>query len=158
MSVVEYLKFHVWLIIVAFIAILLGSTAPRRLIDANTLLRVNSWGACMAQLVKRPTSAQVLISLFVGSSPMLGSVLTAHSLEPASDSGTPSLSAPPPLTLSLSLSKINMKKQHLKTFKDLICFHAITLFMIVEVWNRLLLTFSGWAYNITTFTICTFPL
>ena len=48
----------------------------------------------MAQLVKRPTSAQVMISQLVSLSPMLGSVLPAQSLEPASDSVSPSLSAP----------------------------------------------------------------
>ena len=37
--------------------------------------------------------------------PHLGSVLTARSLEPASDSVSPSLSAPPLLTLYLSLSR-----------------------------------------------------
>ena len=58
----------------------------------------------MAQLVRRPTSAQVVISLSVGLSPTLDSVLTAQSLEPASDFVAPSLSAPPPLmALSLSL-------------------------------------------------------
>ena len=36
----------------------------------------------MAQSVKRPTSAQVMISRSVGSSPASGSVLTAQSLEP----------------------------------------------------------------------------
>ena len=61
----------------------------------------------MAQSVKRPTSAQVMISQFVGSSPMSRSVLIVQSLEPASDSVSPSLSAPPPLMLCLSLSKIN---------------------------------------------------
>ena len=65
----------------------------------------------MAQSVGRPTSAQVMISWSVSSSPALGSVLTAQSLEPASDSVSPSLSDPPPLmlclSLSLSLSKIN---------------------------------------------------
>ena len=65
----------------------------------------------MAQSVRRPTSVQVMISPSVGSSPMLGSVLTARSLEPVSDSGSPSLSAPPPLWLCLSVSKIN---KHLK--------------------------------------------
>ena len=63
-----------------------------------------SWGTWMAQLVERPTSAQVMISQFVSSSPVLGFVLTARSLEPASDSVFPSLSAPPPLTLCLSVS------------------------------------------------------
>ena len=59
----------------------------------------------MAQLVKRPTSAQVMISWFVSSSPTSGSLLTAQSLEPASESVSPSLSAPVPLMLSLSLSQ-----------------------------------------------------
>ena len=56
----------------------------------------------MAQSVKHPTWAQVTVSRFVGLSPALGSVLTARSLEPASDSASPSLSAPPLLTLCLS--------------------------------------------------------
>ena len=59
-------------------------------------------GAWVARLVKRLTSAQVMISPFVSSSPASGSVLTARSLEPASDSVSPSLSAPPPLVLFLS--------------------------------------------------------
>ena len=59
----------------------------------------------MAQSVKCLTSAQVMISQFVGSSPTSGSGLTAHSLEPASDSVSPSLSAPP--LLALWLSKVN---------------------------------------------------
>ena len=62
----------------------------------------------LAQLVKRPTSAPVMISQFVNLSPALGSVLTAQSLEPASDSVSPSLSSPSPacaLSLSLSLSQ-----------------------------------------------------
>ena len=40
----------------------------------------------MAQSVKLLTLAQVMISWFVSSSPMLGSALTAQSLVPASDS------------------------------------------------------------------------
>ena len=59
----------------------------------------------MARSVQRLTSAQVTISRFVGSSPAAGSVLTAQSLEPVSDSMSPSLSAPPPLALCLSLSQ-----------------------------------------------------
>ena len=59
----------------------------------------------MAQLVRHPTSAPVTISRLVGLSPASGSVLTAQSLEPALDSVSPSLSALPPLVLSLS--KIN---------------------------------------------------
>ena len=65
-------------------------------------------GAWVAQLVKCPTSAQVMISPFVSSSPASGSVLTAQSLEPASDSVSPSLSALP-RSCFLSLSKINIR-------------------------------------------------
>ena len=65
------------------------------------------WGAWEAQLVKRPTSAQVMILRSVSSSPASGSVLTAQSLEPASDSVSPSLCPFPAQALSLSLSKIN---------------------------------------------------
>ena len=54
----------------------------------------------MAQSVKRPTSAQVMISWLVNSGPASGSVLPAQSLEPALDSVSPSLSALPLLTLS----------------------------------------------------------
>ena len=61
-------------------------------------------GTWVAQSVERLTSAQVMISRSVGSSPTSGSVLTAQSLEPASDSVSPSVSVPPPLMLCLSLS------------------------------------------------------
>ena len=61
----------------------------------------------MAQSVKRLTSAQVMISQFVCSSPASGPVLTAQNLEPVSDSVSPSLSAPPLLTLCPSLSLKN---------------------------------------------------
>ena len=57
----------------------------------------------MAQLVEHPTPAQVMILQFVGSSPASGSVLTARSLEPVSDSLFPSFSVPPPLMLCLSV-------------------------------------------------------
>ena len=53
----------------------------------------------MAQSVEHPTSAQLMISQFVDLSPASGSVLSAWSLEPASHSVSPSLSAPPPLAL-----------------------------------------------------------
>ena len=56
----------------------------------------------MAQSVKRLTSAQVMISPFSSSSPVSDSVLTAQSLEPPSDSVTPSLSTPSLLMLFLS--------------------------------------------------------
>ena len=59
-------------------------------------------GAWVAQSVKRPTLALVMILQFVSLSPASDSVLTAQSQEPAWNSGSPSLSAPLPLTLSLS--------------------------------------------------------
>ena len=60
-------------------------------------------GAGVAQSVKRPTLVQVMISRSVSSSPVSGSVLTVQSLEPVSDSVSPSLSDPPPFVLSLCL-------------------------------------------------------
>ena len=73
---------------------------------------IKTWGTWVAQSVKRLASAQVMISWSVSSSPTSGSVLTAQSLEPVSDSVSHSLSAPChqlalSLSLSLSLSKIN---------------------------------------------------
>ena len=67
----------------------------------HCLKYIISWGAWVAQLVNRPTLAQGIISQFVGSSLMLGSVLTAQNLVPALDSVSPSLSAPLPLALYL---------------------------------------------------------
>ena len=61
----------------------------------------------MAQSVERLTLAQVMISGFMSSGPMSGSVLTAQSLEPTSDSVSPSLSLSPPPALILCLSKKN---------------------------------------------------
>ena len=58
----------------------------------------------MAPSVERPTSAQVVILQITGSSPALGSVLTARRLKPASDSVSPSLSDPPRVH---AVSKIN---------------------------------------------------
>ena len=77
------------------------------------------WGVWGAQSVKLSTLAQVVISQFVGSSPVSGSVLTAQSLELALDSVSPSLSVPP--RLKLCLSKIN---KPLKKKKGMI--HATT--------------------------------
>ena len=75
-------------------------------------------GARVAQSVKPPMSAQVRISQFVSSSPMWGLVLTTQSLEPALNSVSLSLSAPPLLVLCLSLSLKN--KQTLKK-KKILC-------------------------------------
>ena len=68
--------------------------------------------AWVAQSVKHLTLAQVMISQLVGSSPMSGPVLTAQSLEPASDSVSSSLSfSPLAHVLSLSVSqKRNIKE------------------------------------------------
>ena len=88
--------------------------------DSNTFIsRIYPFitrGAWVAQSVERLTSAQVMISWFVGSSPASGSVLTAQSLEPASDSVSPSLSLPLPhlRSASLCLSKINKCKKKIK--------------------------------------------
>ena len=70
-------------------------------------LKIQVRGTWVAQSVKRLTSAQVMISQLVGSSPVSGSMLSVQSLEPASDSVSPSVSAHSLLMLSLSLSKIN---------------------------------------------------
>ena len=59
-------------------------------------------GASVAQLVELPTLAQVMILRFVSLRPASGSVPTAQSLEPASDSLSPSLSVPTLLALGLS--------------------------------------------------------
>ena len=62
------------------------------------------WGSWVAQLVKPLTLAQVMISWFVSLSPASDSMLTAQSLEPASDSVSPSLSVCTSLTCALSPS------------------------------------------------------
>ena len=80
------------------------------LVATGPYLKSDKWGgAWVAQLVEYPTLAQVMISRLVGSSPSLGSVLTAGSLEPASDSGAPSLCPSPTRVRSLSLS-LSLKK------------------------------------------------
>ena len=60
-------------------------------------------GAWVAQSVKRPTSARVMILRSVSSSPVSGSVLTAQSLEPVSDSVSLSLTLPRSCSVSLCL-------------------------------------------------------
>ena len=67
--------------------------------------KIKFGGTWVAQSVKCLTPAQVMISWFMSSSPASGSVLTAQNLEPASDSVSPFLSAPPPLALCLSPSQ-----------------------------------------------------
>ena len=72
--------------------------------DIVALKLSNDRGAWVAQSVKLLTSVQVMILRSVSSSPVLGSVLIARSLEPPSDSVSPSLSAPP-LPRSVSVSE-----------------------------------------------------
>ena len=67
--------------------------------------RAKLWVAWVAQSVKHPTSAQVMISQSVGSSPAWGCVLIAQSLETASDSVSPSLSDLLLLTICVSISQ-----------------------------------------------------
>ena len=64
-----------------------------------TQISNNYWGTEVAQSVKRPTLAQIMISQFVGLSPAWDCVLRTQSLESASDS----------VSLSLSLS---LKNKH----------------------------------------------
>ena len=77
--------------------------------NSNQVLALKDlpWGAWVAQLIEVPISAQIMISWLVSLSPESGSMLTAHSLEFASDSVSPSLSTHPPNSCSVSLSKIN---------------------------------------------------
>ena len=69
------------------------------------------WGAWVAQSVKWPTSAQVVISRFMGLSPTLGSVLAAQSLEPALDSMSPSLSLSLSLPLTLFVFSLSLSQK-----------------------------------------------
>ena len=89
-------------------------SAPSPLALSVSLSKINikeerKRGAWVAQSVKWPTSAQVMISWSVSSSPASGSVLTAQNLEPVSDSVSPSLWPSPIHALSLSVSKINKR-------------------------------------------------
>ena len=69
----------------------------------NQIIAAPGW----AQSVKHQTSAQVMISRFVGSRPALDSVLMAQSLDPDLDSVSPSLSTPPPLKNKINTKKLN---------------------------------------------------
>ena len=63
---------------------------------------IGLWDTWVAQSVDRLTLAQVMILQFMSQSHASGSELTAQSLQPASDSVSPFLSAPSPLALCLS--------------------------------------------------------
>ena len=82
------------------------------------------WGTWVAQSVGRLTSVQVMISQFVSSSSASASVLTARSLEPASDSVSPFLSVP---TYSHSASVSLKNKQAFK--KEPLTFCIIDIFL-----------------------------
>ena len=64
-----------------------------------------AWGTWVVQWVRHLTLAQVMISRLVALNTTSHCVVTARSLESSSGSVCPSLSAPPRLTLCLSLSK-----------------------------------------------------
>ena len=88
----------------------------------------NSWGTCWFSRLC-PTSAQVMIWQFVSLSPTYSSVLTAWSLEPASDSVFFSLCPYPIHVLSLSLkNKQTLKK--IENFSDK--FHAHSINWIIN--------------------------
>ena len=86
-----------------------------QLLSVKIDAKISRRGVWVAQLVKCWTSAQVIVSSFMGSIPGLGSVLTAQSLEPASDCVSP-LSTPPLFTLCVSLS-LSSKFKKLKINK-----------------------------------------
>ena len=68
------------------------------------------WDAWVAQLSVQLWLKSCMISRFFSLSSAWGSLLTAQSLEPASDSVSASLSAPPLLALCLSLSLFTKNK------------------------------------------------
>ena len=86
--------------------------------EVHVLLKKTRRGAWVAQSVERPTSAQVMILRFVGSSPTSGSALTAQRLDLASDSMSPSLSAPPMLALCLPEINEHCGRCRRKTLKE----------------------------------------
>ena len=77
------------------------------LIKNQELKNLKNRGTWVAQSVKCPTLAQVRISRLVGSSPTLGSMLTAWSLEPTSDAVSLSQPLLGSRSVSLSLSLEN---------------------------------------------------
>ena len=84
-----------------------------------------------------PMSAQVMISMFMGSSPALGSVLTAQSSESASYSVSPSLFAPPPFVLYLSLSRKNKQTLKKKKYLNILGIEGTYLNIIKATYDKL---------------------
>ena len=109
------------------------------------LLRVFSW-------LGRLTSAQVMISQLVSSSPALGSVLTPWRREPASDSVSPSLSLPLPAhTLCVFLSpKINKNIKKKKKECNLILMFTMSGGLLLEttIQPRLESSLDCWSLDI----------
>ena len=107
----------------------------------------------MAQSVKRVTSAQVMISWLVSSSPASGFLLSVQS--PLSVL-CPLLSLPLPCSLALSLSKINIikniyKLQSIKV-KQMYAHHSFSennkkIFIILEVHCGLLLNPTRYPFS-----------
>ena len=96
------------------IKVLRGLKLTLKLTDAEDLSKMkfalggtefkdSSWGAWVAQSAERPTSAQVMVLQFVGSSPSLGSVLTSCSEPGACFGFCVSLSLSPSSAHALSL-------------------------------------------------------
>ena len=78
-----------------------------KILDEEKMFKGNVGAPVWLSQFKWPTLAPVTISWLVSSSPTLGSVLTALSLGPASNSVSPSLSTPFPSALCFSLAKMN---------------------------------------------------
>ena len=79
--------------------------APNLCIYFLSFKLVILWGAWVAQSVKQQLQLRSRSHDLVSSSLASGSGLMAQGLEPASSSVCPSLSAPPPFMLCLSLSQ-----------------------------------------------------
>ena len=77
-------------------------TPPLAFLDRQNILKTKNQGHLGASVRWAPNFTRVMISQFVGSSPTSGSVLTARSLEPASDSVSPSPCPSSAHALSLS--------------------------------------------------------
>ena len=92
------------LYIIASVHVITTSGGVRSAVNGTSKVKMTR-GAWVAQSVERPTRAQVMISQSVSSSPTLGSVLLAQSLELASDSMSLSLFLPLPRSWFVSFSK-----------------------------------------------------
>ena len=93
-------------------------------------------GTWVAQLVKRPTLAQVMISQFPSLSPALGSVLAARSLDLLQILCLP-LSLPPPHLHSVSLS---LKKKIINIKNYIMKFVNIWMDYIIQWTNNFQMT------------------